>query len=187
MDFREGIPEKYWELIDRYRAELLNQAVAILGSFEDAEDVVQETFCEAFSHVEKLPQLRSIGAWLRNINRCKAVDRVRGKHREGKAKKDSQRKIEAEKAFTTGGISALGVRETVARALETLPPNARSVVVLRYWEHLSYKEIAERLKLPVGTVGHLHHEATMMLYQKLRLYFEAPPLPPDQPKNLNQE
>src|SRR5690349_4515207 len=127
MDFRAGFPKEYWELIDRYRSELINQAVAILSSYEDAEDVVQETFCEAFRDGNKLAEVRSIGAWLRNINRCNALSRVRHKRRDSKRKKISQRIKLDEKTFTTGGISALGVRESVAKALETLPPNARSV------------------------------------------------------------
>ena len=43
-----SFPPQYWELIERYRGELMNQAHAILGSVDDAEDVVQETFFEAF-------------------------------------------------------------------------------------------------------------------------------------------
>ena len=41
------LPEKYWELVELYRAELLNQAFAVVGNQADAEDVVQETLCEA--------------------------------------------------------------------------------------------------------------------------------------------
>ena len=169
MDFRAEFPEKYWDLIERYRAELLNQAVSILGAVDDAEDVVQETFCAAFRDSTKLSQADSIGAWLRTINRHNALNHLRGKRR------DSKRSRAADKTFTTGGISALGVQESIAKALESLPPNMRAVVVLRYWEHLSYKEIAKRLGLPVGSVGRLRYEATMCLYEKLKIYFDGQP------------
>ena len=74
-----NLPDRYWEVVERYRAELVNQALAILGNVADAEDVVQETFCEAFGHQDKLAKVRSLGAWLRTINRANARNRVRGK------------------------------------------------------------------------------------------------------------
>jgi len=164
---REELPERYWELVDRYRGELINQALAIVGSLEDAEDVVQETFCEAFRNGSQLAQARSLGAWLRTINRGNALNRLRGRRKdsqrlEKKAREDPQR------LATTGGFSVLEMREIVARSVETLPPKLRAVVVLRYLEHLSYEEIAKRLGLTAGTVGWMLCEAAVSLHGKLK-------------------
>ena len=161
------VPEQYWELVEQYRAELVAQATSILGSVEDAEDVVQETFCEAVRNPEKLTQAGSIGAWLRSINRCNALNRVRD-NRRSTNKTESKRMLAPDQALTTGSFSALELRETIAKALETLPPTMKSVIQMRYFEQLSYKEIADRLGMPIGNVGGLLLDASVRLYAKLK-------------------
>lgn len=169
MSVPEGeLPEQFWQLIERYRADLLNQALAILGSLADAEDVVQETFCEAFQHSEKLEQARSLGAWLRAINRSNALNRLRDRRRN--AAFTSTETADA----TTGGFSTIDLRETIARLIDDLPPEMREVLVLHYWEHLSYEEIGKRLNQPAGTIGWLAYEATMRLRGKMKIYIDAP-------------
>ncbi|MBI3828703.1 MAG: RNA polymerase sigma factor [Planctomycetes bacterium] len=180
MDPRGEVPEKYWELIERYRGELVNQALAICGKLEDAEDVVQETLCEAFRDPAKLAQARSLGAFLRSINRANALNRTRDRKRD--AAKSGRKQLEAPaRLVTTGGFSLLELRDSVAKAIETLPPHLRTVVVLRYWQHLSYEEMAARLNVPSGTVGRLLYEATLALYDKLKIHLETPAAPPAQP------
>jgi RNA polymerase sigma-70 factor, ECF subfamily len=171
VDYKAGIPERYWELVDQYREELLNQAYSLLGSRDDAEDVVQETFCEAFRDATKIAG-ESIGASLRLINKCNALNRIRAN---GRARKRTEQKQQnaPTRAFTTGGFSGIEVRETVNTALDTLPANLRQVVVLRYWEHLSYKEIAARLNIPVGAVGPLLSEASIRLFPKLAAHLRT--------------
>lgn len=177
MNERGEVPAQYWELIERYRGELVNQALAICGTLEDAEDVVQETFCEAFRDAERLSQARSLGALLRAINRANALNRVRDRSRE--SAKSGRRQLEAPpRQVTTGGFSMLELRDSVAKAIETLPPHLRTVVVLRFWQHLTYEEIAGQLKIPPGTAGRLIYEATQALYERLKPHLETPAAPP---------
>lgn len=161
MDLRDKVPEQYWDLIDQYRPELMQQAYSVLGNWDDAEDVVQETFCEAFRDTSKISE-ESIGASLRLINKTNALDRIRSRSRLKKRNEAKQDLVT--KAFTTGGFSGIELRESITNALNTLPENLREVVVLRYFEHLSYKEIAERLQIPIGAVGPLLSEAGLRLY-----------------------
>jgi RNA polymerase sigma-70 factor (ECF subfamily) len=170
----EGVPQAYWELVNQYREELIAQAFSVVGNMDDAEDVVQETFAEAFRNTDKLNNAESLGAWMRTVNRCNALNRVRSASRERKKSARLQR-IEPVKNHTTGGINALEIRDQVNKALQTLPPNMREIVRLRYWENLSYKEIAEKLNLPVGTVGRLLCEASMQMYESVKVHLEAPP------------
>ena len=118
----------------------------------------------------------SLGAWMRTVNRCNALNRVRSVSRERKKSARLQR-IEPTKNHTTGGINALEIRDQVNKALQTLPASMREIVRLRYWENLSYKEIAEKLNLPVGTVGRLLCEASMQMYDSVKVHLEAPPQP----------
>ena len=161
------IPERYWEVINQYRDRLLNQAHSIVGSREDAEDVVQETFCEAFRDGQKLSAACSIGTWLQVINHRNAVDKVRHNKSDTTHKSARLKAQHSEKTLTTGGFSALELRDSVSAVLAKLPRNLRTVVQLRFWEHLSYKEIADRLHVPVGSVSGLLLEASLHLYDKL--------------------
>jgi len=180
MNSPEGVPQAYWELVNQYRDELIGQAYSLLGNREDAEDVVQETFAEAFRNADKMNNAESLGAWMRTVNRCNALNRVRSRNRERKKSARLQR-IEPAKSHTTGGINALEIRDQVSKAMQSLPANMREIVRLRYWENLSYKEIAEKLNLPVGTVGRLLCEASMLMYDSVKIHLEAPQdqTPPD--------
>ena len=149
-DWKSRIPEQYWEIIDRYRPELLTQAQAILNNPEDAEDVVQETFCDAIREPGKLAHADSVGAWLKSLNRCNALNRRRDTQRSSKRLQAVQQMDDD--TFTTGGFTMMELRDSVGKALVVLPPNLQSVVKLRYWEHLSCKDIAARLRIPEGSV-----------------------------------
>ena len=162
-------PEVFWELLESYRSELINQALGITGSLADAEDVVQETFCEAFRGSGKLAKVSSMGAWLRTINRGNALNRNTQKRR------TSSRESKLGKpTVITGGFSGFEMREALANAIDALPEKMRRVMVLRFWDKLGFPEIAERLKLPQTTVWRLSYEASAILYKKLNIQINAP-------------
>jgi RNA polymerase sigma-70 factor (ECF subfamily) len=168
------IPDEFWILVERYRVDLLNQAYAILGSMEDAEDVVQETFVDAFRHQQKLIGSPSTGAWLRVCNHANAVDRVRT--RTSEAQKRNKKQIELpERVATTGGFNLMDVRECIAKGIEALPDALRTVVVMYYWEHLPYNEIGRRLNISVPSVRRRLYEAAPHLYKNLGIHFAQAP------------
>ena len=172
MDGQTKIPEYYWELVGQYREELIRQSFTILKSREDAEDVAQETFWEAYRADQKLSDTRSIRAWLRSINRNKALNRLRDNKRSKRKAVDKQRELD-EKTFTTGGFSALELNESVKKVLETLPHELRTIVELRFWKQLSYREIAELLKIRIDTVHIRLAEALEYMYAKLEGQLES--------------
>lgn len=180
MNLPGDLPQAFWDLIERYRGELVNQAFATVGNLEDAEDVAQETLCEGFRRQDELAQAHSVAAWLRTINRANALDRVRNRRRE--RDKQARKKLEAPGRFaTTGGFSALELRETVAKAIEQLPEDLRTILVLRYWEHLHYDQIAARLKIAPITVRRRLFEACVRLYRHadLQPHLAGPQAQPD--------
>ncbi|MCZ7644393.1 MAG: RNA polymerase sigma factor [Planctomycetota bacterium] len=168
MDAPGDLPPAFWTLLERYRSDLVNQAFAIVGNASDAEDVVQETFCEAHLKQEQLTGLDSVGAWLRKINKANALDRLRARRREA-GRVERRNDLQPPRQATTGGFSMLELREFLAKAIDALPDEQRSVVVLRYWEHLTYDEIARRLNMPAITVRRRLYEAYLSLYQRPEL------------------
>lgn len=186
MDSESKIPESFWELVEQYRAELLNQALMITGTMADAEDVVQETFCEAMRGREELAKVRSVRAWLRAINRANALDHQRNRKRDVDRTKRKQQQA-PDRAVTTGGFSMLELRDSVAGAIDTLPPKLRTVILLRYWEQLSYDEVASRMNVTPSAVWHLLHDATLKLYGRLKVHVDAPQAAPSTSSPTEQD
>ena len=168
MEPAPEFPAEYWELVDQYREQLVRQALSILGgaSREDAEDVVQETFVKAFRDKEKLSKADSLAAWLMALNRGNALNRKRMVQRS--REKLDRRALQGDRSFTTGGFSGIELRDLLTKAMEALPPSLRAVVVLRYVEHLSYNDIAQRLNIPLGTIDYLLSEASTRMYETLK-------------------
>ena len=179
MTADDGIPEQYWELVEQYRGELLEQAKSIVGNAEDAEDVVQETFSEALKSTEKLATVKSLGAWLRSINRTNALDHLRDRKSQSSKAERKHNQVPG-RAYTTGGMSAVEVHDSIARAIEGLPQNLRTVIVLHYWQHMTCEQIAEDQKLPVGTVKWLLAEGALRLHGRLKQIIETGPQKPVQ-------
>ncbi|MCW8133496.1 MAG: sigma-70 family RNA polymerase sigma factor [Planctomycetota bacterium] len=169
-----GVPaEHFWQLVERFRADLVNQSVAILGSSEDAEDVAQESLCLAFRALPTLKDPRKLGTWLRTINRNNALMILRRRRMDplrGGAAIDSQ--VAAPITTPTGSnLEQVGREQTVeqvARAVDSLPEPFREVVVLRYWEGMSNDHIAVRLGVPEGTVKSRLARADRILHERLR-------------------
>jgi RNA polymerase sigma-70 factor (ECF subfamily) len=161
-----GRREAFGELVLRHQKMVYNLARYMLGDPHAAEDLSQEAFLHAY---RALPGYRAEGkfpAWLRTI-----VSRLCLNHR-----RDTRREIPwadltghaAEVA--DGPESRVGEWERCAevrRAIASLPPDYRDVIVLRYLEELSYEEIARHLEVPVSTIETRLHRAKKQLRQRL--------------------
>lgn len=165
----QTLPESYWDLVETVREELIQQAESILSSRADAEDVVQETFCEALQNPEKLEQAESLTGWLKAINKGNALNRLRGN---GRAQQASQRKREEgrTRSFTTGGFSFIEARELVEQSIARYPAEKQKVLRLRYWNGLGYQEIADELNMPIGTVSRILFQASQQLHKEFRAH-----------------
>ncbi|HYF51546.1 MAG TPA: RNA polymerase sigma factor [Planctomycetota bacterium] len=149
--------------LETCRAELLKQAQFILGSREDAEDCVQETLLEAS---QKKRPTGALLTWLRSINRANAIDSLRARQSQNR-KTESRRYLLPEDTFTTGGFSRLELRDSLEKSIAALPAEMQRVIRLRYYQHQSYKQIAETMGMPIGTVSGILMDAFAMMYAKL--------------------
>ncbi len=147
----DGIPiDHFWALLERFRADLVNQAYSLLGSQQDAEDVAQESLLRVYLDLHKLREPKKLGNWLRTINRCRALELRR------KSQRLKEQRLATGQAHTImapdASPEAQETNVAVLREVDQLPEAYREVVVLRYWEKLSTEEIAARLGIPSGTV-----------------------------------
>jgi RNA polymerase sigma-70 factor (ECF subfamily) len=138
-------------LYDRHARLIFGLILRIVRARADAEDVLQEVFVQAWTRVDTYnASLGSPAGWLIGIARNRAIDRLRT---------HAVRLRTAEQApvpppvTTPESHAAAGERHRdVARALGSLPPEQRELIEQAYFEGLTQSELAERFKLPLGTV-----------------------------------
>jgi RNA polymerase sigma-70 factor (ECF subfamily) len=152
---RSGDRDAFAELVERYQDGLYTMALRLVGRPEDAADVVQETFLRAYIN---LPRLRpaSVRGWLYRVavNAGHDVHR-RGRRRPAVAMEDAEGKVLDLPDTALGPEATVEARERTAvvrDAILALPMEYRTAVVLRDVNDLSYEEMAEALRVPLGTV-----------------------------------
>ncbi len=171
----EGDQDAFGVLAERYFRMISILAYQKTGHRSDAEDIVQEALVRAF---KALPSLREGGkfpAWLYHITLKLCIDWSRRRERRGNtvnldpdalARADSGR-------FRRGDVDVgheleqAEEHQRVLGAVGMLPDKYGLVVTLRYVKKMSYREIAEHLGEPPGTVANRLHRATRMLQEKL--------------------
>jgi RNA polymerase sigma-70 factor (ECF subfamily) len=157
---------------------LRNYAVRMTGSPADADDLVQETYLKAFRFWDKYEKGTNVRAWLFRIMKNTYINRYRKEVKEPshvdydeiqnfynliKDNRADQNDLQ-EKIF--GGL----LEDDVARAVELLPVDFRTVVILSDIEGLNYEEIAEFIDCPLGTVRSRLHRGRKMLQVTLHDY-----------------
>lgn len=134
-------------LVDRYERRLFNVALRMLGNVQDAEDVTQTVFSNAFASLKSYdPQYRFF-SWIYRMTVNESLNQL--KRRRPMVTLDEQSSIPVQ---GTAADNAIEAEDLVGRAMLDLKPNDRAVVVLRHFMSLSYEEIADVLKIPVRTV-----------------------------------
>jgi RNA polymerase sigma-70 factor (ECF subfamily) len=139
-------------------------ATVILGSAIEAEDAVADAALAAWRSRDRLRDADRFEAWFGRIvvNGCR--DRLRARRRRPVVEMPAAVVAEAagltHEADFRDGVHA---RDTLSRAFETLEPDERIVLVLRFWHDLTVEAIAERVGIPAGTVKSRLSHATARL------------------------
>jgi RNA polymerase sigma-70 factor (ECF subfamily) len=133
----------------------------LLADSAEAQDAVQEASVRAWRGWANLRERDRFHAWFSQIlvNVCRTRLRQRSK----------RRTLDVDDVDLVGGdpFRASLARDAIGRALSCLSQELRMVVVLRYWGELSLAEIADRLRIPVGTVKSRHHAALQALRRRI--------------------
>lgn len=144
-------------LYDRYAAVLYSLCLAILKKPDEAEDVLQECFLVVWEKAFAFNGMKGCAyTWLVTLTRHRAIDRLRSKNFQMRLQKPVDFDFDAvadDGANTPLEDAAFAERaEIVQKAFATLPIEQREVLRLAYFEGCSQSEIADRLKVPLGTV-----------------------------------
>ncbi len=167
---RAGDAESFCALVNRYRRQLYAHAVRIVRNHATADDVIQETFIRFWKMIDEFKSARPLWPYLRRIATNLALDHLRRKTR----RREHALGDAAESLPDLGDLSSPGAElesaemaAALRRAVEQLNPETRACLVLRLYEGLSYREIAEATKMAVGTVMSRLHRGRATLREAL--------------------
>lgn len=149
-------------LVTEHSETLYRYAYRLSGSAADAEDLTQQTFLAAHRHLEQLREPGRAKSWLYAILRNVYLKQLRS---QGGVQVNSLQDV-AEPAAGVALEAPIDDEQLQAALLE-LPAEYRSPVVLFYFSELSYKEIAEQLEVPIGTVMSRLARAKSLLKKRL--------------------
>jgi RNA polymerase sigma-70 factor (ECF subfamily) len=168
-----GDAEAFGELVRRWERRIFALTYGMLGREEDARDATQETFLAAFRNLRGFRGEAKVSSWLHRI----AVNQCISRQRRSKVRSESALEEEHETSFTTPrsyspSHVAEGRQETAAvrRAINSLPVELRQVVVMKEFEELTFREIADALDLPLSTVKSRLYTALKQLQMRLQKF-----------------
>jgi RNA polymerase sigma-70 factor (ECF subfamily) len=164
---RAGSQQAYRDIVHRYERPIFNLIVRMVHDPASADDLSQETFLKAFSHLDSYDPRFKLSNWLFKIAHNTVIDFLRHRRPQMVSLDDpagggaaiAQSLSDPAIGHPLADLEHGEVAELLERALARLRPGYRQAVVLRYREDLTHEEIAEVMELPVGTVKSLLHRA----------------------------
>jgi len=176
---QQGREDAYRELISRYERPVFSLVFRMVRDRETAEDLAQETFIKVLNNIDRYRPEFKFSSWLFKIANNITIDHLRRRQLDTISMEGAPDAVTAESARATSiavassAPSALEQMESrelggaIEKAIAKLRPEHRACIILRHVEDYSYDEIAEIVKLPLGTVKTYIHRARQELRESL--------------------
>jgi RNA polymerase sigma-70 factor, ECF subfamily len=177
---RRGDVESFGVLVRRYQDRLYPTLLRLTGCAEDARDLLQDAFLRAYEKLGHFHGESSFYTWIYRIavnltlsdrRRRRSPVRSAGVPSEGLETADDSRDSEPSRPLEDAERDVL-----IHQALQALQPDHRAVVVMKDLDGLRYEEIAEILRVPVGTVRSRLHRARAELRERLKSLVDEEPV-----------
>ncbi|MDJ1504474.1 RNA polymerase sigma factor [Xanthocytophaga agilis] len=172
-----GDQKAYAELMKRYKKPLYHTVLKMVRNVDDAEDLTIESFAKAFRNLDKFKKDFSFSTWLFRIATNNCIDFLRKKRLDTMRIAGSLRDSNGDEVAIEIKDSKLNPQEEAIKdqkneiirlIIHKLPPKYQTLVNLRYFQELSYEEIADELQAPLGTVKAQLHRARELLYDLVK-------------------
>jgi RNA polymerase sigma factor (sigma-70 family) len=158
-----GVPGNVKELVELYYESLYRYAFRLSGAAADADDLTQETFCKAQAQFKQLCDRSRARPWLFSILRNIYLHRLRTTRQHSTVPLDSVAELPDALPEQLPDVDVAQLQA----ALDELPEVFRTPIILYYFEEFSYRDIAEQMDLPIGTVMSRLARAKGTLRQRL--------------------
>jgi RNA polymerase sigma-70 factor, ECF subfamily len=183
-DHLQGRSDAFEQLVRRHSQSLYRFVLRFTNSSAAADDVTQEAFIQAFESAGKFDLRRRFRPWLFTIAANKARDWLRTRNRRSELPLDASLEggdqnqtfaallsSDADPPLEEPGLDEQ--RRAVRQVIEQLPYKMREVLILAYYHKLPYKEIAEILEVPLGTMKSRLHSAVGRFARAYHAHLEA--------------
>ena len=173
LRFQQGDELAYVELVNRYRNRLMNFVFRFVGSSQEAEDIVQDTFVKLYQKKDYYRPISAFSTWIFTIASNLAKTELRKRKRRkvsylsqiGMQEKDFDIPVEDTTDEETVGEYT---ESQIQDAIQSLQLHFRTALILRDIEELSYEEISKILDVPLGTIKSRINRARLQLQEKLK-------------------
>jgi len=156
------------QLVDQYYGPLYRFAYRLAGSVNEAEDLTQEAFCKAQQNLSQLRDGAKAKAWLFRILRNVYLHKVRAQNSHPVTSLEQLNEVADRRSESPTEVDS----EQLQKALNEMPEGFRTPIVLYYFEDFSYRDIADQMELPIGTV--MSRLARAKGFLRARLVLPAP-------------
>ncbi|UCE60034.1 MAG: RNA polymerase sigma factor [Phycisphaerales bacterium] len=186
QEYLAGEAASFELLVRRHAPELHQFAMRFTGSSVTAEDVVQETFLQVHTAGKSFDPKRRFKPWLFTVAANKARDQLRRRKRrrelpfeaqvaaEGEAGQRFIDLLSGDEDIVDDELLLEEKRRAVRNAIDSMPPKLREVLILAYYHRFPYKEIAEIVDIPLGTVKSRLHGAVASFAERYRAEVREP-------------
>ena len=158
---KKGNQAAYAELMDRYRDSIYFTMLKMVKNTDDADDLTIEAFGKAFNRLEQYSPSFAFSTWLFKIASNNSIDFIRKKRIQVTSMDSGLTNSEGDAMQIDARSTGLNPEESIIQGqridhmrllVSKLKPKYRELVEKRYFEEMSYEEIAEEMNLPLGTV-----------------------------------
>ncbi len=173
---QQGNQEAFGALVERYEEKLLRYGRKFLSRSEDIEDIVQDVFLGTYQNIKSFDRTQKFSPWIYRIAHNSFVNALRKKSYSPVTLPDFDTLLTHHVAEDPlkREREQKEMRAMIEKGLADLQPKYREVLILYYLEDMSYKEIADILQTPQGTVGirlKRAKESLRRVYKKLQLNY----------------
>jgi RNA polymerase sigma-70 factor (ECF subfamily) len=182
-EFIAGNDAAFTQLVTKYKDSLTNFLNVMVGNYDVAADLAQETFIRVYRNIGRYSNIYQFSTWLYRIASNLAIDEIRYRKRRGQVFYnniwDNSRTNDAERPEMQISDVRRGPREEILRressqvlgdAIRSLPEKYRVAFVMKEVQELPYETIAQILKCSTGTIKSRLHRARELLQRKLEHY-----------------
>ncbi len=160
---KKGKKEAYQAIVERYMKRAYYIALGFVRNPQDALDISQEAFIKAFRRIKSFDVERPFFPWFYKLMKNFCLDHLKRRSRIQEVPLEEGRVLKEEHEDRE-------MKEVLWKGIESLPVEQREVIILRYFQQLSYQEISEVMGKPVGTVMSSLFYAKKKLKETIKKY-----------------
>lgn len=175
-EVKKGDQAAFGDVVSFYQNKIYQHCFRMLGNAHEAEDMAQEAFIRAYVNIHSFDDRRKFSTWLYRIATNLTIDRIRKRKPDyfldaeikGTEGLNMYSQLASEERLPGEEVEGLELQRYIHHEISQLPPKYRSIIILRYLEEFSLREISEILDIPLGTVKTRIHRGREALRKRLR-------------------